>query len=246
MTGSALYEGWIGHTRRGPVEHSFRYHVGMVLLDLDELPAAFDRHPLWSARRPAPVRFRARDHLDGCQGSLSEAARGLVAERTGFRPRGPVRLLTTPSFLGVGFNPVSFFYLYDRGGSNVEAVIAEVTSTPWGDRHSYVLDGRGGALDGTFTKSLHVSPFMPMEQTYRWRLSPPGEALSVAIASEQQGETVFSAVLLLRRRELTRAEMTRAMVRYPAAAATTLCRIYWNALKLKLKGAPYHPRPAPG
>ncbi len=123
-------------------------------------------------------------------------------------------------------------------------MIAEVTSTPWGERHSYVLDGRDGALEGRFTKQLHVSPFMPKEQTYRWRLSDPGDALSVQIISEQDGETVFAAGLSLHRRELSRREMTRTMFSYPPAPMATLARIYWNALKLKLKGAPYHPRPA--
>lgn len=246
MSKSALYEGWVNHSRRGPVEHSFRYRVGMLMLDLDEVPDVLDRHPLWSARRPAPVRFRRRDHLGDEAVPLAEAARNLVAARRGFRPSGPVQVLTTPRVLGIGFNPVSFYYLHDASGSKVEAVIAEVTSTPWGERHSYVLDGRGGALEGEFRKRLHVSPFMPMEQTYRWRLSEPGEALSVTITSEQDGEVVFAAGLAMCRRALSRSEMTRAMVRYPPAAASTLARIYWNALKLKLKGAPYHPRPAAG
>jgi DUF1365 family protein len=247
MSASALYEGWVSHERREPVEHSFSYRVLMTLLDLGELPGALDRHPLWSARRPAPVRFRRSDHLGNPGTSLSEAARDLVDERVGVRPGGPVRLLTTPRFMGVGFNPVSFFYLYGADGSSVEAVIAEVTNTPWGERHSYVLDGRGGdALEGTFTKRLHVSPFMPMEQIYRWRLTEPSDELGVSIASSQGGETVFRAGLTLQRRELSRGEMSRAMLAYPPAAASTLARIYWNALKLKLKGAPYHPRPAAG
>ena len=111
------------------------------LLDLDELPGALDLHPLWSARRPAPVRFRRRDHLGGAAAPLREAARDLVEERIGRRPGGPVRLLTTPRFCGIGFNPVCFHYLHEEGGRKLEAVIAEVTNTPWGERHSYVLEG---------------------------------------------------------------------------------------------------------
>jgi uncharacterized protein len=248
MTRSALYRGWISHRRLEPVEHSFRYRVQMALLDLDELPEAFDRHPLWSARRAAPVRFRRSDYLGDPRNPLADSARALVAERVGHRPAGPVRLLTTPRFLGLGFNPVSFYFLHGRDGNSLEAVIAEVTNTPWGERHSYVLDGRGqaGALEGSFGKTLHVSPFMPMEQTYSWRVGEPGDRLGVSISSEQEGRTVFEASLALERHPLTRAEMTRALVTHPPAAATTLTRIYWNALKLKLKGAPYHPRPAAG
>ena len=176
MSGSALYEGWVSHRRRSPVEHAFRYRVLMCLLDLDELPGALDRHPLWSARRPAPVRFR-RSRPPGRSGRAAgrgRPGRWWPSDR-GSRPAGPVRLLTTPRVLGVGFNPVSFYYLYGADADRVEAVIAEVTNTPWGERHSYVLDGReGDALEGEFTKQLHVSPFMPMEQTYRWRLTRAG------------------------------------------------------------------------
>ena len=162
-------------------------------------------------------------------------------------PSGPVRLLTTLRLWGVGFNPVSFFYLFAPDGRRLVAVIAEVTNTPWGESHSYVLDATvGGALEGSFGKELHVSPFMPMEQTYRWRVGEPGERLSVSISSDQAGRRVFEAGLGLRRRPLCRGEMTRALVVHPPAAAATLARIYWNALRLKLKGAPYHPRPAAG
>ena len=126
-------------------------------------------------------------------------------------------------------------------------MIAEVTNTPWGERQTYVLDGRGrDALEGTFQKRMHVSPFMPMEQEYRWRLSAPGESLSVSITSSERGRIVFDANLALRRLELSRSQMSRAMLTHPPAAAATLARIYWNALRLRLKGAPYHQRPAAG
>ncbi len=247
MSESALYEGWVSHRRAEPVEHSFRYRVLMAYLDLQELPSVLDRHPLWSARRTAPARFRRSDYLGDPDTPLADSARELVEERLGFRPTGPVRLLTTLRLWGVGFNPVSFFYLFAPDGRRLVAVIAEVTNTPWGESHSYVLDATvGGALEGSFGKELHVSPFMPMEQTYRWRVGEPGERLSVSISSDQAGRRVFEAGLGLRRRPLSRGEMTRALVVHPPAAAATLARIYWNALKLKLKGAPYHPRPAAG
>ena len=104
----------------------------MLLADLDELPDAFDRHPLWSARRAAPVRFRRADYLGDPELPLADAARDLVADRTGRRPDGPVRLLTMARTLGVGYNPVSFYYLY-TDTETVQAMIAEVTNTPWGE-----------------------------------------------------------------------------------------------------------------
>ena len=203
MTASAIYEGTVAHRRRTPVDHRLSYRVFMPLFDLDELPALLDRHPLWSARRAAPVRFRAGDYMHDDEGvgpdgpaELADRARALVADRTGSpAPSGPVRLLTTPRFFGVGFNPVSFYFLHDDADGPAQAVIAEVTNTPWGGRHSYAArrrdgDSGGGPIEASFSKRLHVSPFNPMEQTYVLRAGEPGDSLTVSIANEQDGERI--------------------------------------------------------
>jgi uncharacterized protein len=256
MTASAIYEGTVAHRRRTPVDHRLSYKIFMALLDLDELPAVLDRHPLWSARRAAPIRFRAGDYLldtggEGPDGpaELAERARALVAERTGSpAPQGPVRLLTTPRFLGVGFNPVSFYFLHDEPGGPPQAVIAEVTNTPWGGRHSYAArrTDHDGPIEAQFTKQLHVSPFNPMEQTYTLRADEPGDSLTVSIANDEDGERVHDAGLSLQRRELTRAAMTRVLLGYPPATLATLTRIYAHGLRLKLKGVPHHRNPHAG
>lgn len=248
--GSAIYEGIVYHRRREPIEHAFRYRIFMPLFDLGELPELLDPIPLWTARaggRPAPARFRRSDYLGPPELPLAEAARELVAERAGLQPKGPVRLLTNPRYWGVGFNPVSFYYLH--GGSPerpgpVEAMIAEVTNTPWGERRSYVLSASGDDLGGSFDKQLHVSPFMPMEQSYSWSANQPGEQLRVRLANHQDGREVFAAGVDLVRREMTPARMQRLLFAYPPMTAATLVRIYLNAVKLKLKGAPYFSNPA--
>ena len=256
MSASAIYEGTVAHRRRTPVDHRLSYRIFMTLLDLDELPAVLDRHPLWSARRPAPVRFRASDYLHDDAGEgpagpaeLAERARELVTERTGSpAPRGPVRLLTSPRFGGVGFNPVSFYFLHDDPAGPAQAVIAEVTNTPWGGRHSYAArrTDPDGPIEASFSKELHVSPFNPMEQTYTLRAEEPGESLTVSIANDEDGERIHDAGLTLRRRELTRSEMTRVLLAYPPATLATLARIYAHGLRLKLKGVPHHRNPHAG
>ena len=242
MSRSAIYEGWVAHRRREPIEHAFRYRIFLPLFDLDELPALLDDVPLWSARGPAPARFRHSDYLGDPSAPLADAARDLVAERTGRRPTGPVRLLANPRYWGVGFNPVAFYYLW--GDDGLQAMIAEVTNTPWGQRRSYVLEAGPDGLEGGFEKLLHVSPFMPMEQSYEWRASEPGERLSVSIRNRDgAGREVFEASLAMRRRELTPAALRGLLLRYPPMTISTIARIYLNAVKLKLKGAPYFSPP---
>ncbi|MBJ7519158.1 MAG: DUF1365 domain-containing protein [Solirubrobacteraceae bacterium] len=239
MTASAIYEGRVAHHRREPIDHAFSYPICMLLMDLDEL-ALLDAHPLWSTSRPAPGRFRREDHLGDPAVPLADAVRDEVERQTGTRPDGPVRMLHTPRTFGHAFNPVRFYYC----GDPADVVLAEVTNTPWGERHSYVLDPDGGQADKVF----HVSPFMDMEHEYTWRLSEPGERLHVEISSDgtSTGRRAFDATLALQRRPLDRPGLTRVLTRYPASTVTTLVRIYAQALRLKLKGAPYFPHPATG
>ena len=244
MTTSAVYEGWVAHRRFGVVPHSFRYRVFMPLFDLDELPDLLDRVPLWSARRAAPARFREADYLPGQGGPLSERARDLVQARLDRRPPGPVRLLANPRYLGVGFNPVSFLFLHSEDG-RLDSVIAEVTNTPWGERTAYVLDARadrpGCRITTQLCKRLHVSPFQPMDQTYEISVTAPGRRLGVEIRNLEAGREVFTASMGLRRSELTRARMFGLIFRYPPMTLATLARIYANALRLKVRGARFHP-----
>jgi hypothetical protein len=232
----------------------------MAYLDLDELPELFDGYPLWSARRPAVAWFRRRDYLGDRHTPLRHAVEQLVFERSGVALDGPIRLLTHMRFLGHCFNPVSFYYCFDAAGQRVRAVVAEVTNTPWGERHAYVLpveDPRTRAagsarrvIHGEFAKALHVSPLMGMDYSYDWRLTEPGETLSVHIESTRNGgpldgERVFDATLSLRRRPIDAQELRRVLARYPLPTVRLTARIYTHALGLRLRGARWHAHPGP-
>jgi DUF1365 family protein len=248
VSASAVYEGWIRHRRFAPVEHSFRYRLFLMYLDLDELPGTLDPYPLWSARRPAPARFRRADFMGDPARPLAECARDAVEASTGERPGGPVRLLANLRYLGHAFNPVAFYYCFDTSGERVEAVVADVNNIPWGERHPYVM--ARGARTGTvlteeLEKTLHVSPLMAMEQTYAFRASEPGEELAVHIESRPSDgpDKAFDATLSMHRHELGRALLTRMLIRYPAMSLQVVAKIYAQSLRLKLKGAPYFPHP---
>ena len=162
--------------------------------------------------------------------------------QTGLRPAGPVRVLTQLRSFGHCFNPVSFYYCMDAGGEGVQAVLAEVTNTPWGERRAYVLAGGRG----TVNKTLHVSPFMGMDQRYVARAGDPGERIAINIQSRRGDEVTFDATLALHRRELTRRSAARITARYPLASVRVLALIYAHAFGLKLAGARIHRHPARG
>ena len=242
---SALYQGTLRHRRVAPVPHEFEYSVTLAWLDLAELDQVFRGRWLWSATRPSAAWFRRADYLGDASIPLDQAVRDYVRGELDFDCTGPIRLLTHLRTFGHCFNPVSFYYCYDAEGRAVEAVVAEITNTPWGERHAYAMRRpEGGKLRFRFDKRFHVSPFMPMEQRYDWRFSEPGPRLSVHMANLRAGERAFDATLRLRRCEIGAWSLAAALARYPFASLRVLAAIYWQALRLWAKGAPFHPHPA--
>jgi uncharacterized protein len=244
MSASALYEGWVRHRRHEPVAHEFTYPLFMTLLDLDELPAVLDPLAGWSARRPALAWFRRSDHLGDPRRPLAECVRDAVEAELGSRPSGPVRVLTNLRMFGHCFNPVSFHFCFASSGDGVEALLADVSNTPWRERHAYAIAGTDSrVIAGRIAKRFHVSPLLAMDHTYEWRTTVPGSDVQVHIASTRDGRTDFDATLSLRRRELAPDTARRMLIRYPAMTAQVVARIYSQALRLRLKGAPWHAHP---
>jgi DUF1365 family protein len=240
---SCIYEGVIRHRRLEP-RREFRHRLALLYLDLDELPRLLGGRLV--SPRPGLLRVRRRDYLGDPALPLDRAVRERVSDALGRAPAGPVRLLAQPRSFGHCFNPVSFYYCFDATGHRTEAMVAEVTNTPWGERHAYVL-GAGPrdeeGIDAQVDKAMHVSPFMGMDQRYRIRAGAPGRTLSVHLESWRSGSAVFDATLSLRRRELSRASLAQMTARYPFATVRVLALIYAHALGLKLAGAPVHPHP---
>jgi DUF1365 family protein len=250
---SCLYNGWVRHRRREPAGHEFRYQLFMMYLDLAELPQVFDRHWLWSARRAAPARFKRSDYHGDANVSLDAAVRDTVERKTGMRPSGPIRMLTHLRYFGYVFNPVTFYYCFDEQGAGVETVLAEITNTPWKERHAYVLpvlaqERAARTLRFEFGKSFHVSPFWPMDMRYVWRLSAPAERLNIHMQNFKHAEggrsqLAFDATLALQREEIGSAALAGALARFPLMTAQVTATIYWQALRLWLKKTPFFVHP---
>jgi DUF1365 family protein len=247
---SAVYEGWIRHRRFAPVRNDFRHRVFLMYLDLAELPGLFDPYLFWSARRPSAAWFRRADYHGNPATPLDQEVRDLVEARLGFRPEGPVRLLTHLRYFGYVLNPVSFYYCFDREDRRVVAIAAEITNTPWNERHAYVFGDRGNLASHPawrrylFRKSFHVSPFLDMGIDYDWRFREPGGTIAVHMADFEKGERIFDATLFLRRRRLCAGTLYSALLRYPLMTARVAGAIYWQAMRLWMKRAPFYTHPS--
>jgi DUF1365 family protein len=245
---SALYEGTLSHRRLTPPASHFSYTLFMAYLDLGELDDVFRGRWLWSTGSPALAWFRRSDHYGDPKAKLDESIRGLVASVTKVRPEGPIRLLTHLRYFGYCFNPVSFYYCFAPDGRTLETVVAEVSNTPWGERHMYVLPeasniGRAGEKQYALRKGFHVSPFLGMDMDYLWRFAIPGQRLWVHMESNEASTRVFAATLSLLRRPLVSRELARTLLLRPAMTLQVVVQIYAQALRLWVRGAKFYPHP---
>jgi DUF1365 family protein len=205
---------------------------------LDELPETLDRLWFCSTHRPAPVRFRRRDHLGPQALPLKEAVKRKVVELGGPEPKGRICLLTHLRYFGYGFNPVSLYFCHDAD-DQPQTVLAEVNNTPWGEQHCYLVPLDQPRPENG--KAFHVSPFMDLDVTYRWAIGKPGQRLTVHIENIQKGERLFDAALTLRREPLNSWNLARMMLTFPFMTLKVIGAIYFEALRLWLKKTPIHP-----
>jgi DUF1365 family protein len=237
----------VRHRRRAPIGHGFRYPHAMVAVDAAD-PSALEAHPWFGWHRPAPVRFHRADYLGPAELPLDEAARRCVREQTGLALDGRVEILTQPRAWGYSFNPVSFYLCHDRAG-NLRAIVAEITNTPWLERHAYALavpEGHpaGAPITWEFAKRFHISPFNPMRQTYRWSFVVRPDAFAVHMVNlDQDGSTVFDATLACRRHRLGLGTLARVLRMSPLLNLQVALRIYLQAKNLWRKGAVFHTHP---
>ncbi|OEY68101.1 hypothetical protein BG841_15160 [Marinobacter sp. X15-166B] len=248
--------GRIRHRRMAPGSHAFSYGTGMLALDLDEWTCISRVSRLFSVGRFNWLSLNRDDYLDPSVPDLKNAVKQRVARATGWRPDGPVELITHPRYLGYVFNPVSFYFCYAHGASPQQGhcprvILAQVTNTPWQQRHVYCLECPPVAVTSSgwrtqrfgFTKRFHVSPFNPMQQHYQWLFSFRGNELRIHINVLEAARKIFDATLVVQRTPLTRTVFHKNLRQFPLESLKVVAGIYWQALRLKLKGVRFHSHP---
>ena len=242
---SAFYVGRLAHARMTPKQHRFSYRVFMPFVDVDSVSDITRRATGWGSRGLAPARFVRSDFLGDERLSVAEAVKQRIFEETEQHFEGQIFLLANWRYFGYQNNPIAVYYCYDAAGEQLQYVVAEVTNTPWGERHSYVLEAPDAdqPLATEFQKALHVSPFNPMNMTYRWYSNVPGDDLNIQIALFEEGQRIFDAVLSLASEPLTARSARRAILAYPFMTIKVVAGIYWEALRLLLKGVSLHAHP---
>ncbi len=248
MISAKLYTGWVRHRRELPKQHHFKYPVFMTWVDLDKVQTTMQKSSLWSMNKFNLVSFYRQDYIDNETEDIKTAIKQRIFSSTGQHFDGAVCLLSNLRYLGFSFNPVSFYFCFDTDQDNPRFIIAEINNTPWDERFSYVLDCNNSSnfnhsWQFEFEKRFHVSPFMPMDLTYRWQFSFKKNHLTIHMQLLQQGKLCFDATLQLQAQPMNSRNMFLIPIRYPLITLSTLFRIYWQAFLLWIKKIPNFEHP---
>ncbi|MDF1583188.1 MAG: DUF1365 domain-containing protein [Methyloprofundus sp.] len=246
---SQLAVGTLRHRRFSPKPHDFCYPVFMSYLDLDELDQVMAKSSFWSKERFNWLSFYRRDYIGDAQQSIQAAVQEKIKQHTGKDFTGRICLLTNLRYLGFGFNSVSFYFCYPEGAEYPTYILAEITNTPWQERHCYVLNcqnmpDRKGKYAFAFAKAFHVSPFMPMNLQYFWYFKLQPENITIHMQLSENQQTCFDATLQLQMLSMNNKTMRTVPLRYPFMTLAVVFGIHWQALRLWLKGIPFYEHPS--
>jgi DUF1365 family protein len=233
---SALYQGTVDHARFTPIEHRFSYKITLFWLKLNEMNKLNQELDFFSTEKRAWARFKSSDYLNQEDSPLESRVLHKMSELSGTQLQGDIYMLGQLRTLGLYFSPVNFYFLRQKNQTSYSHMLAEVSNTPWDEKHCYLVDMQN---QEDSEKAFHVSPFNPIDMKYRWRIAQPDVQFAMSLSCIKN-EKHFEAGLSLTRQPLTTQTLKAALFKVPSFTIKSLIGIYWQALKLFIKGAPIY------
>lgn len=237
---SAIYKGVVYHQRSLPKLHKFSYQIYLYWIKLNEIDQLASSIKGFGNTKKGlnAVKFRREDYLGDPNVPLQQA---VLTRMNELRPQnvapleGDVFMLGQVRTFGLYFSPVNLYYLRAKNGS-FSHLLAEVSNTPWNERHHYLIDL---ANQKDMDKAFHVSPFNPIDMVYKWQVQQPNEDLKLHLSCYKQ-QKHFEAALDLQKIPLSSATLRQALISIPSMTIKTVAGIYWQATKLFFKRMPIY------
>jgi DUF1365 family protein len=250
FSNSYIYHGKIIHRRFTPKAHSFDYTLYMLAIDLDDIEKTQKTKQgigIFGFSWFYPLRFMEKDYVKGEPYSLSERIRHKVERLSGHTDISKIVMLVQVRCFGLYFSPANFYFCYDED-DNCTQMLAEVSNTPWNERHYYLVNLLDENKDKTSKKVFQVSPFMDLAMTYFWHVNPPSSSddsllvkIENKVVDKDTGDIhkIFDASLVMKKKPFTKKSLLAIWCQLPVMTMKAVLGIYWQALKLFVKRIPF-------
>lgn len=259
---SCIYISKIFHERKKPRVNRFKLGFYMLYLDLDELDTLDNKIAIFGYNKFNILSFYDDDHFKFIEYKSKSNAEKISKEKISYDAKkykgkktkerikilidelglnfqlGKVFLLTNVRNLGYIFNPVSFYFCYDKKGQ-FKVLFSEVNNTFRQQKMYYILaDKDKEEFSSRQKKNYYISPFIDYDTYLHWNFKVPGEKLDIKIDSEKE-EKVLRTSLRGFRKKINNMNFFYLILRYPLITLMTIIIIHIQALKLWLKKIPY-------
>lgn len=238
---SCLYEMAIRHARVRPKHHHFRHNIFMFYIDLDELPVLSQKFFWFGWNRFRSYAFWDKDHLAPDHQPVKQKILDYLKQQGVELTDGRIMLLTHLRALGHIFNPVSFYFCFDRQNNPV-CVVPEIGNT-FGEMKPFILK-QETLQKQTFVdqqqKYFYISPFSDLRVWMDFRLTVPQDRLQIHIDDFDADGPLLYASMIGQRAALTTRKILWFTLIYPWITVKTIALIHWHALILWLKKVPFH------
>lgn len=238
---SAICTGVVTHERFKPTQHAFEYDIAMLWLNLDEVNQLAHTVKGFSNIHRAAFEYRRSDYLGDASVPLKQAVQARMNELSESHDKlnGDIFLLGQARHFGLYFSPVNLYFLRNRMSGEFTHMLAEVSNTPWNERHHYLVDL---ATQDNTPKAFHVSPFNPLDMVYKWHIQQPADTFSVGLSCYKKNKH-FTALMHLKQKPLNSINVRNVIKSIPNMTLRTVIGIYWQAIKLWIKRTPVHSHP---